>query len=277
MTISYPADFIAEINRLLGDESSLFWDSQNSSSARSGLRINSLKTNLDLIKKILPPGSSDVPWAKDGLQLPLDVHPGKHPYHAAGLYYLQDPSAMAVAEVLDHERQGSDAQDVGKLLLVASLANIQNAVLGLTPTEVMADICAPDRDITALPAMVERLETQLCWYLHKGRDGRLHFKNNQHLVAKLRSTAEAYGREASLKELKSFLNGIFIPERKDCYQDVLVLPAVDEIQMVPDKVKMILYEPCAGGLHTDLRVFYEDLDYKNRVLFLSGARDTHGR
>jgi len=181
----------------------------------------------------------------------------------------------AVAEMLDHERQGSDdAQDVCKLLLVASLANIQNAVLGLTPTEVMADICAPDRDITALPAMVETLETQLCWYLHKGQDGRLYFKKNQNLVAKLRSTAEACGREASLNELKSFLNGIFIPERKDCYQDVMVLPAVDEIQVVPDKVQMILYEPCAGGLHTDLHVFYEDLDYKNRVLFLSGERDT---
>lgn len=26
--------------------------------------------------------------------------PGKHPYHSAGLYYLQEPSAMAVAEIL---------------------------------------------------------------------------------------------------------------------------------------------------------------------------------
>jgi len=99
--IQYPTDFITEINRLLGDESSLFWDSQNSSFARSGLRVNSLKTNLDLIKKILPPGSSDVPWAKDGLQLPPDIHPGKHPYHSAGLYYLQEPSAMAPVAALD--------------------------------------------------------------------------------------------------------------------------------------------------------------------------------
>ena len=101
MIIQYPTDFITEINRLLGDESSLFWDSQNSSFARSGLRVNSLKTNLDLIKKILPPGSSDVPWAKDGLQLPPDIHPGKHPYHSAGLYYLQEPSAMAPVAALD--------------------------------------------------------------------------------------------------------------------------------------------------------------------------------
>jgi len=100
VTIPYPADFITEINRLLGDESSLFWDSQNSS-PQSGLRVNSLKTNLDLIKKILLHSSNDVPWAKDGLQLPLDIHPGKHPYHSAGLYYLQEPSAMAPVAALD--------------------------------------------------------------------------------------------------------------------------------------------------------------------------------
>ncbi len=101
MTIPYPVDFITEINRLLGDESSLFWDSLNSSSPRSGLRVNSLKTNLDSIKKVLPIDSSDVPWAEDGLQLPPDIHPGKHPYHSAGLFYLQEPSAMAPVAVLD--------------------------------------------------------------------------------------------------------------------------------------------------------------------------------
>ncbi len=180
----------------------------------------------------------------------------------------------AVAEILDDQRGGSDAQDVCKLLMVASLANIQNAVLGLTPAEVMAYMCAPGRDITKLPEIIDTLEARLCWYLHKGRDGRLYFKKNQNLVAKLRSTADAYSREVSLKDLKSFLAVIFNPELKDCYQDVLILPAVDEIQVVPDKVKLILYEPYAGGLHTDLKAFYKDLDYKNRVLFLSGQRDT---
>ena len=32
-----------------------------------------------------------------------DEQPGRHPYHAAGLYYLQDPSAMAVAALLAPE------------------------------------------------------------------------------------------------------------------------------------------------------------------------------
>jgi NOL1/NOP2/sun family putative RNA methylase len=40
------------------------------------------------------------PLSSDGFILPSDSHPGKHPYHAAGLFYLQDPSAQAVAELL---------------------------------------------------------------------------------------------------------------------------------------------------------------------------------
>lgn len=181
---------------------------------------------------------------------------------------------FAIAETLDNQQGGHDAQDVCKLLLISSLANIQNAVLGLTPAEVMAYICAPGRDITTLPDMIVRLETQSCWYLHRGRDSRLYFKKNQNLVAKLRSTAEAYGREASLKELKTYLTGIFNPERKDCYGNVQVLPAIDEIRVEPDKVNLILYEPYAGELHPDLYMYYDDLDYKNRILFLSGQRDT---
>jgi hypothetical protein len=180
----------------------------------------------------------------------------------------------AVAELLDYQRGGSDAQDICKLLLVASLANIQNAVLGLTQAEVMAYICAPGRDSTKLPEMMDTLETQVCWYLHRGQDGRIFFKKTQNLVAKLRSRAESYGREASLEKLKIFLTKIFNQQQKDCYQDIQVFPAVDEIQVVSDKVKLILFEPYAGKLHPDLEAFYNDLDYKNRVLFLSGQRDT---
>ncbi|MBP5281171.1 MAG: hypothetical protein J6Z22_01585, partial [Lachnospiraceae bacterium] len=36
-----------------------------------------------------------VPWTVDGFYYPADVTPGRHPYHEAGLYYIQEPSAMA--------------------------------------------------------------------------------------------------------------------------------------------------------------------------------------
>ncbi|HWG85278.1 MAG TPA: RsmB/NOP family class I SAM-dependent RNA methyltransferase, partial [Deinococcales bacterium] len=41
-----------------------------------------------------------VPWCPAGLYLPRSLRPGGHFLHAAGAYYVQEASAMAVAEVL---------------------------------------------------------------------------------------------------------------------------------------------------------------------------------
>jgi hypothetical protein len=180
----------------------------------------------------------------------------------------------SVAEIEDLKRGGSDAQDICKLILMSSLANVENSVLGLTTSEIITDIAAPDRDITTLPEVINTLESQLCWYLHRANNGKVYFKNTENLVARLRSLAESYGREAALKDIKEFLQVIFTPERKDCYQELQVLPAVDDITISQEKVKLVLYEPHGGALHPHLQEFYDALDYKNRVCFLSGQRDT---
>ncbi len=42
-----------------------------------------------------------VPWAADGYYYERDDQPGRHPFHEAGVYYIQEPSAMAPVELLD--------------------------------------------------------------------------------------------------------------------------------------------------------------------------------
>lgn len=180
----------------------------------------------------------------------------------------------SVAEMEDLNRGGSEGQDICKLILMASLANVENSVLGLTTSEIITDVAAPGRELSTLPDMITILENQLCWYLHRANNGKMYFKNTENLVARLRSLAESYGREAVLKDVKEFLLTIFIPEREDCYQELQVLPAVDDIVIIQDKVKLVLYEPHGGDLHPHLKEFYDALDYKNRVCFLSGQRDT---
>ncbi len=67
-----------------------------------GLRVNTLKIAPDAFRQLSPFDLAPVPWCAAGFTVAGDdAEPGKHPYHAAGLYYLQDPSAMAVAELLD--------------------------------------------------------------------------------------------------------------------------------------------------------------------------------
>lgn len=66
-----------------------------------GLRVNTLKLNPDYFSSICNYPLTSLPWTGDGFMLPPEIQPGKHPYHAAGLYYIQDPSAMAVTVLLD--------------------------------------------------------------------------------------------------------------------------------------------------------------------------------
>lgn len=42
-----------------------------------------------------------VPWAQNGFYYDGETQPGKHPYHEAGLYYIQEPSAMAPVSFLE--------------------------------------------------------------------------------------------------------------------------------------------------------------------------------
>ena len=119
-----PPEFLARMQRLLGDEYPAFARSLEQKPL-SGLRVNTLKLTPAQFQAISPfPLGEKVPWCDSAFLLrqeqpvpgytqgdPGEVPPplspaalplvvGKHPYHLAGLYYLQDPSAMSAAELL---------------------------------------------------------------------------------------------------------------------------------------------------------------------------------
>ena len=179
----------------------------------------------------------------------------------------------AVAETIDANLGGGeDARDVMRLLLIASLANVPNAVKGLTVPEIVAHLCAPGRDVSKLKnEVVARLVTA-AWYLHTTNDGRLHLRNVQNLIARVTTTAGAYLRDQATKELKERLTEIFEPAEGACYQRLQPLPAVDEIDIQPDRVTLVVSEPHPAGLHPDLTTLYDQLTYRNRICFLTGQR-----
>lgn len=182
----------------------------------------------------------------------------------------------AIAEIMDDNLGGHDAQDAARLLLMASLPNIPNAVVGLSIPELVAYLCAPGRDLSRLKGdVLEKLATA-AWYLHSNRDGRLFFKNVQNLNAKLESLVKAYAPEQAVKELRDRLNDLFRADKGWCYQRVLVLPALDEIELDPDRITLVVTEPHPGvGLSQDLRDFFKQATWKNRVAFLTGVRNTY--
>lgn len=68
----------------------------------AGIRANSLKIDPTKLKNLLPFLEERVPWCIDGFYYnEAEVRPAKHPYYYAGLYYIQEPSAMLPASLLD--------------------------------------------------------------------------------------------------------------------------------------------------------------------------------
>ncbi|ADG81045.1 RsmF rRNA methyltransferase first C-terminal domain-containing protein [Thermincola potens] len=95
-----PAKFIEKMKLLLGEEEfNLFCESYGQEAAQ-GIRVNPLKISRDSLVSRVPFSLRPVPWCRLGFYYSPDDRPGKHPYHAAGLYYIQEPSAMAVVEIL---------------------------------------------------------------------------------------------------------------------------------------------------------------------------------
>lgn len=97
-----PAIFLERMSRLLGSEFESFAASLDQPPV-SGLRVNTLKLNPEDFPALSPvPLGEKIPWCDSAFLLPpSEVSAGQHPFHRAGLYYLQDPSAMSPAELLN--------------------------------------------------------------------------------------------------------------------------------------------------------------------------------
>jgi len=96
-----PAGFLEKMKNLLDDnEYEEFLESYNKP-RYYGLRINTLKISVDEFLRISPFKLEPVPWTRDGFYYQEDESPGKHPYYHAGLYYIQEPSAMLPGKILD--------------------------------------------------------------------------------------------------------------------------------------------------------------------------------
>ncbi|MEW6717121.1 MAG: RsmF rRNA methyltransferase first C-terminal domain-containing protein [Chloroflexota bacterium] len=95
-----PVAFLNRMQLLLGEAYPQFLEHYESP-ASIGLRVNTVKISTEDFTKISPFDLQKIPWIQEGFLVKDESRPGKHPYHAAGLYYLQDPSAMAVVTILE--------------------------------------------------------------------------------------------------------------------------------------------------------------------------------
>lgn len=101
--MNLPQHFLDEMKTLLGEDYEA-WLSSYEQTPHQGLRINRTKTTAEHWSEISPfEGCEPVTWTDNGFYYPDELRPARHPYYFAGLYYLQEPSAMTPAQILAPE------------------------------------------------------------------------------------------------------------------------------------------------------------------------------
>ncbi len=95
-----PPRFVDRMLAFLGPDEWAAYQAALQQPPQVGLRVNTLKLSVEAFRARAPWDLAPVPWCPAGFRLVEPARPGKHLYHAAGLYYIQDPSAMAPAEIL---------------------------------------------------------------------------------------------------------------------------------------------------------------------------------
>jgi NOL1/NOP2/sun family putative RNA methylase len=97
--VGLPGPFVERMRGLLGGEAERFLDSLARPAERA-VRANRLKLDPGELPAVLGVELEPVPWCDEAFHLPAGVRAGATPAHAAGLLYLQEPSALLPVEAL---------------------------------------------------------------------------------------------------------------------------------------------------------------------------------
>jgi 16S rRNA C967 or C1407 C5-methylase (RsmB/RsmF family)/NOL1/NOP2/fmu family ribosome biogenesis protein len=142
------------MRQLLGPEARAFLDSYRRPAERA-VRANPLKLDPAALPPLLGIAPEPVPWCREAFFLPGDVRIGDTVAQAAGLGYVQEPSALAVGEALDVQ-PGQRVLDLaaapgGKTTLVAGRLGGHGLVV------------ANELQRSRMPALVDNLDRWGSW------------------------------------------------------------------------------------------------------------------
>ena len=97
--VSLPREFEIKMKKLLGAEYEEFLASYDGP-RNFGLRVNVDKISTEEFEEKAPFHLTKIPWTENGYYYEEQDMPARHPFYYAGLYYLQEPSAMTPASRL---------------------------------------------------------------------------------------------------------------------------------------------------------------------------------
>ncbi len=95
-----PESYVLKMQKLLGEEFDSYLKSFEEK-RHYGLRANTLKITAEELRERLDFELSKVMWCENGFYYSENDRPSKHPYYNAGLYYIQEPSAMSTGAMIE--------------------------------------------------------------------------------------------------------------------------------------------------------------------------------
>ncbi len=101
--MTLPEAYEKRMRQMLGDDEFRAYVECLDRNVSSALRVNRLKLTASEFESLSTFTLKRVPWIDNGFYYEFTDAPSKHPYYYAGLYYLQEPSAMTPANLLPIE------------------------------------------------------------------------------------------------------------------------------------------------------------------------------
>lgn len=99
--MNLPKDFTERMKNMLGEEYDDFEKAFSAPDNHIAIRINTAKKGAKEAVLNVIGERENVAWCEDGYYADKSIISGNHPYHFAGLFYFQEPSAMSAVSALD--------------------------------------------------------------------------------------------------------------------------------------------------------------------------------
>lgn len=177
----------------------------------------------------------------------------------------------AIAELIDAELANDASQQVMTLLLVSSLSRAVGGRIGLSESEIIEFLAAPNRNPDSFMQALQRLREQ-AWYLHR-EEQRFFIKETENLSRQIERNAREVPEVKITQALINHLTGILQPTSRAAYQDLQVLPKLEDLKLTGPRT-LIVVKPDGQVPPNELQNFFDYQQEKNNLLVLTG-QDSH--
>lgn len=177
----------------------------------------------------------------------------------------------AISETIDDDLDSDATRQVMTLLLASSLSRAVGGRIGLTEGEIIEFLAAPNRKPDEFLEALQRLREQ-AWYLHR-EEQRYFVKETENLSRQIERNAKDIPQPKIDQAFINRLKGILQPTSRNAYQELQVLPHLDDIRLTGPRL-LIVIRPDGRVPPSVLNEFFTFQQEKNNLLVLTG-QDSH--